>query len=89
MRIVFLFILAFSGIFSHLKAQGEAAVPFLLIQPSANLNGMAGAYTALPTNDTFGAYYNPAQLGFFGQCENFSYQYMKVDWLPSFNFSGL
>jgi len=50
---------------------------------------MASSYTALPTNDAFGFYYNPAQLGFFSQRENGSLQYMSVDWLPGFNFSDL
>ncbi|MEJ2054049.1 MAG: hypothetical protein P8X42_09030 [Calditrichaceae bacterium] len=50
---------------NFLKAQGESAVPFVTIQPSPGLNGMAGAYTALPTHDTFGFFYNPAQTGYF------------------------
>jgi len=48
-------------------SQGEAAVPFLQIHPGPNLNAMAGAFTALPSSDAFGQYFNPAQLGNFSK----------------------
>ena len=44
-------------------AQGEAAVPFLLQNPSPSLNAMGATGTALPTEDPFGFIWNPAQLG--------------------------
>lgn len=72
-------------------AQGEAAVPFLQIQPSPNLNGMAGAFTSLPSNDPFGHYFNPAQLGSFSKSSKIAYGFYpsKTKWLPVFNFSDL
>lgn len=85
---IILFLIFLSG-FNNIWAQGESAVPFVLIQPSTQLNGMAGAYTALPTNDTFGSYYNPAQLGYFSQNDNLSHQIMETKWLPTFNFDDL
>jgi len=42
-------------------AQGEAAVPFLLIDPSAKGNSMAGAMGSV-TNDASANFYNPACL---------------------------
>lgn len=35
-------------------AQGEAAVPFLLLNPSPSLSAMGATGTALPTEDPFG-----------------------------------
>ncbi|MBD3226137.1 MAG: hypothetical protein GF313_15525 [Caldithrix sp.] len=68
---------------------GSSAVPFLRIQPSPSLNGMAGSYTALPTDDAFGRFYNPAQLGHFGSMDNLAFHTANVDWLPQFNFNDL
>jgi hypothetical protein len=71
------------------RAQGGTAVPFLLIHPAPKLNAMAGCYTALASDDPFGFFYNPAQMGVYSQSENFSFQYAKSKWLPQFNFSDL
>ncbi|MEJ2055283.1 MAG: hypothetical protein P8X42_15315, partial [Calditrichaceae bacterium] len=50
------------------KSQGLVSFPILyLYPPSASLNSAGGAFTALPTDDPFGFYYNPAQLGQFSQ----------------------
>ena len=78
-------------LFANSFAQGETAVPFLKIHPSPRLNGMAGAFTALPTSDPFGQYFNPAQLGNFGRDNNISYAFHTPvsRWLPGFNFSDL
>ena len=64
-------------------AQGEAAVPFLLINPSPSLSAMGATGTALPTEDPFGFLWNPAQLGYTSQTNNLSYIFYpsKVDWL--------
>ena len=69
----------------------EEAMSFLLIHPSPDLNGMAGAFTALPANDAFGFYFNPAQLGNFSRESNFSYHFYdgNVDWLPEFTNADL
>lgn len=79
-------------IFSNpLPAQGEATMLFLLIPPSPILNGMGQVGTALPTNEAYGFYYNPAQLGYTGQTVNAALQFYpsKTDWLPAFNFGDL
>ena len=64
-------------------AQGEAAVPFLLINPSPSLSAMGATGTALPTEDPFGFLWNPAQLGYTSQTNNLSYIFYpsKIDWL--------
>jgi hypothetical protein len=68
-------------------AQGEAAVPFLLLNPSPSLSAMGSTGTALPTEDPFGFLWNPAQLGYTSQTNNFSYIFYpaKLEWLPAFN----
>jgi len=68
-------------------AQGEAAVPFLLLQPSPSLSAMGQTGTALPTDDPFGFIWNPAQLGHSSQTNNFTFIFYpsKLEWLPSFN----
>lgn len=68
-------------------AQGEAAVPFLLLQPSPSLSAMGQTGTALPTDDPFGFLWNPAQLGYTSQHNNLSYIFYpsKLKWLPKFN----
>lgn len=68
-------------------AQGEAAVPFLLLQPSPSLAAMGQTGTALPTEDPFGFLWNPAQLGYTSQNNNLSFIFYpsKLDRLPTFN----
>ena len=68
-------------------AQGEAAVPFLLLNPSPSLSAMGATGTALPTEDPFGFIWNPAQLGYTSLTNNFSFIFYpsKVEWLPAFN----
>jgi len=63
-------------------AQGEAAVPFLLLNPSPSLSAMGATGTALPTEDPFGFLWNPAQLGYTSQTNNLSFIFYpsKVDW---------
>jgi hypothetical protein len=70
-----------------LYAQGEAAVPFLLINPSPALSAMGATGAALPTEDPFGFLWNPAQLGYTGQINNLSFIFYpaKLEWLPAFN----
>ncbi|MHB2151132.1 PorV/PorQ family protein [Calditrichota bacterium LG25] len=69
-------------------AQGSIAVPFVTIHPAPHLNGMAGAFTALPTADPFGQFFNPAQLAIFARQNNFSVQFypQKTRWLPQLTF---
>lgn len=69
------------------KAQGEAAVPFLLLQPSPSLSAMGQTGTALPTEDPFGFVWNPAQLGYTSQHNNLSFIFYPSvnNWIPAFN----
>ncbi|MEJ2542728.1 MAG: type IX secretion system outer membrane channel protein PorV [Calditrichaceae bacterium] len=75
-----------------LFAQGEAAVPFLLITPGARNGGLGEAGVAL-VNDANAIYWNPAGLAF--QYENPETDYrneitlMHSKWLPQFNFDDL
>ncbi len=69
-----------------LLAQGEAAVPMLYLNPSPQLNGLGMVGTSIPTNDPFGFYYNPAQLGYTSQTNNLSFQFNPSDnnWIPRY-----
>ena len=46
-------------------AQGEAAVPFLLLQPSPSLSAMGATGTALPTEDPFGFLLESRPVGLY------------------------
>ena len=84
----FLTILFLFNLFSVTNfAQGEAAVPFLLLNPSPSLSAMGSTGAALPTEDPFGFLWNPAQLGYTSQTNNLSFIFYpsKVDWAPAFN----
>ncbi len=79
--------LTFIFLFSiQISAQGEAAVPFLLLQPSPSLSAMGQTGASLPTDDPFGFLWNPAQLGYTSQTNNLSFIFYpsQVDWVPAF-----
>lgn len=73
-------------------AQGEAAVPFLLIAPGARNGAMGEAGVAL-INDATAVYWNPAGLAFQFEDPEMDKRYeislMHTKWLPQFNFSDL
>ena len=89
MKATVLFLSLFSFLIFTNKSfsQGEAAVPFLLLQPSPSLSAMGQTGTALPTEDPFGFIWNPAQLGYTSQNNNLAFIFYpsKFEWLPSFN----
>jgi hypothetical protein len=70
-------------------AQGEAAVPFLLIDPSATSNGMGNALVGHVTADPLASLNNPAQIGMQARKGWFSFGYDHADWLPGFSQSDL
>ena len=76
----------------YVHAQGEAAVPFLLIAPGARNGGLGEAGVAL-INDATAAYWNPAGLAFqYDDPEVHKMReitFMHAKWLPQFNFSDL
>jgi len=90
LKYTFLLFLLSSPFFLNAQA-GITAVPFVLIGPSPQSGGNAGANSVLPTNDAFGFYYNPAQLGHFSAENNFAVHFypQRQTWLPQFNFSDL
>ncbi len=85
--VLFLSLFSFLLISNKTFSQGEAAVPFLLLQPSPSLAAMGQTGTALPTEDPFGFLWNPAQLGYTSQNNNFSLIFYpsKFEWLPTYN----
>ena len=74
-----------------ISAQPETAMTHLLLPPSPLLNGMGRAGTALPSDEAYGFFYNPAHLGLVTPNANVVVQFYPAhtDWLPGFNFSDL
>jgi len=85
-------ILMISGVQKTVFAQGEAAVPFLLISPGASYGALGEAGVAY-ANDANAVFWNPSGLAF--QYENpetdkpGQVTFMHAKWLPQFNFSDL
>jgi len=73
------------------RAQGETAVPFLLITPSPQGLGMAGTSASQPTTDAFATIANPGQLGIFSLTNlfNASTYAPRTDWIPQFHLPDL
>ena len=88
--LVIFIILIFNG--NSLFAQGESAVPFLLIAPGARACGMGEAGVAL-ANDATAVFWNPAGLAFQyddqSKDKRGEISLMHVKWLPQFNFDDL
>lgn len=76
---------------NQLTAQGESAVPFLLIHPSPNANGWGNVGTAVVSDNPISVIANPAQLGMFSLDKYFSASTYapKTQWLPEFGLSDL
>lgn len=74
-----------------LHAQGESAVPFILITSSVDGNGMAGISATVPSEVATAPIANPGQLGLFSLEHLFSASVYpsKTAWLPEFNLKDL
>lgn len=72
-------------------AQGESAVPFLLITPSIDGNGMGGIGTSVGSDNATAPMQNPGQLGLFSLHGflNAAFYTPRTNWLPEFNISGM
>jgi hypothetical protein len=75
-------------------AQGEAAIPFLLLPISPSQNAMGATGTSIPTDDPYGFLFNPAQLGYTSQTTNLSFIFYpsKVkfpNYFTELNLSGV
>ena len=75
---------------NYLFSQGEAAIPFLVFPVSPAQNAMGATGTSLPTDDTYGFLFNPAQLGYTSQSNNLSFIFYpsKIEW-ENFNQASL
>ena len=80
-----LFVIFIFSFFSQVHAQGEAAVPFLLIEPSARVNGLAGSFTAV-ANDANALFYNPAGISSINYG---SFEYSKYEFYRFYHFPDL
>jgi hypothetical protein len=74
--------------FPQIIAQGEAALPFLYLNPSPQSTGLGWTGVSNANDDAFGFHYNPAILGYSSQHNNISMQTYpgSIDWM---NFGGL
>ncbi|NIR50102.1 hypothetical protein GWO43_16485 [candidate division KSB1 bacterium] len=75
----------------QLQAQSEAAVLFMLIQPSTRANGMAGASVASAEHDALSVAFNPAHIGLAAMDRSLHAEFYpsKTNWLPGFGIEGL
>ncbi|TAL68090.1 MAG: hypothetical protein EPN82_11865 [Bacteroidetes bacterium] len=71
-QILFVFFSILFISISNLNAQGVEA-DFLLYSPSPVVTGMGGAGTAIPIDDPYNFFYNPAQLGLRDTNTNISF----------------
>jgi hypothetical protein len=80
-----LFALYLSVCADTLRAQGESAVPFLMIANDPAANGWGGVTTATIADNPMATMTNPAQLGIFSLDRYFSASMYvpQSDWLPS------
>jgi hypothetical protein len=87
-RIAVAFILILGGCLLTLteaRAQGESAVPFLLIAPNSRASGMGESGTG-SVDDASAIYWNPAELAFLKGQE---ISVTHANWLPQFNLPDL
>jgi len=70
-------------------AQGESAMPFLLLTPFAEANGMGEASVGNHTDDPLAPMVNPAHLGMLARHTWFSFGYNYTNRLPLFQQSDL
>jgi len=76
---------------AQVQAVAEAAVLFLLIQPSVRANGMAGTSVAASGGSLLAVAFNPAHIGFhaFKQEAAVEFYPTKTKWLPGIGRKGL
>lgn len=78
-------VFALAGVVSEARAQGESAVPFLLIAPNSRASGMGESGTGT-VDDASAIFWNPGALAFLkGQEVSITH----ANWLPQFNLSDL
>jgi hypothetical protein len=74
----------------HCHAQaGGTAMPFLIISPNAEANGMGETSVAVMTDDPLALITNPAHLGMQLLDNRFSFGYNHSKWLPGFGIPDL
>ncbi len=78
-------LLTFAGMDNYVKAQGEAAVPFLLLAPDSRAGGIGESGTGLADNSA-AIFWNPAGLAFLKGTE---VSITHSNWLPQFGLDDL
>ncbi len=83
--ILLLFIIMVAGIGDEIKAQGEAAVPFLLLAPDSRAGGLGESGAGLADNSA-AIFWNPAGIAFLTGSE---VSVTHSNWLPQFGLDDL
>ncbi len=73
------------GNVAEVRAQGESAVPFLLIAPNSRASGIGESGTG-SVDDASATFWNPAALAFMKGSE---VSITHANWLPQFNLPDL
>ncbi|TAK67794.1 MAG: hypothetical protein EPO24_00070 [Bacteroidetes bacterium] len=81
--------ISFFVLISNCYSQGESALPFLLISPYAEANGMAEASVSAFVQDPLALMVNPAHLGLQSRKNILNSGYNHVDWFPQFQQADL
>ena len=83
--------LIFAPAAQQCRAQGEAALPFLLIPPSPQGDGMGGIIGSTISDDPLAMLANPGQLGLASLDHYFSVSYFPsaTSWLPALHATDL
>ncbi len=76
-----LFVCALIMSFNKVSAQGEAAVPFLLLAPDSRAGGIGESGSGLADNSA-AIFWNPAGIAFLTGSE---FSFTHSNWLPAFN----
>ncbi|NJD22325.1 MAG: type IX secretion system outer membrane channel protein PorV [Melioribacter sp.] len=76
-----LFVCALIMSFNKISAQGEAAVPFLLLAPDSRAGGIGESGSGLADNSA-AIFWNPAGIAFLTGSE---FSFTHSNWLPAFN----
>jgi hypothetical protein len=85
LAVVAVLLVAAAGIQETARAQGESAVPFLLIAPNSRASGVGESGTGW-IDDASAIFWNPAQLAFL---QGHEVSLTHANWLPQFQLPDL
>jgi len=75
----FVAVLSFLLVLNSFTFAQSGAIPFLLVPTSPSFNAMGATGTSLPSDDPYGFYFNPAQIGFTSLHNNLTFSFYPAD----------